>query len=615
MANKHNAILKMLAIVLASILLFCCACGQKPEPDPSKDNDVSTGTSKDENPIEPDISNDNSLDESIDESTDESSDESTDESTDESSDESTDVSDDTTTEADLTSATDSGATTENNTTVTTKSSAKDNGKVTTKSTTKNNKTTTKSATKNNKTTTKSTTKNNKTTTKSTTKNNKTTTKSTSKTNPTTKTTVNILITTTTTKTTPTSTTTVKPADTSVKGEILSMFDSSMKGKTVKFLIHYVADSNTDKLVQMYDETGVKIKFIIAEYETFGTRLTALINAKSSPDVAYFRSEQYVPMVNKSVMTDLRDYDIDLSSKVYDQELVQMFTWNGKKFGISTKNSNDANFTVMYYNKTKFDRIGQTDPGTLWKQGNWNWDTFVECAQAVNDPTGGTWGCELYDSSVYLCSGGTSIISMADGNIINNLSDQRIVDAWTFINKLHHEYKVTSGLAGAENNFATGKSAMLMGESWMWGLDNTIARTKDEWGVVPAPLAPDVKPSAIINPRGICVPLGSKDPKTGIAAYTYWTSKDTYLEGEYDDLDTETYPHWDILTLNAFYSELWNLSKIPDLSAAIIEYGGEYSRWDFSFDVFQAGMSGITTNMNKWKSAIDINIRRIMTEFS
>lgn len=602
---------KVLAILLSTLLLLCCACGQKPEPDLNNDNDVSTGTSADKNPMKPDDSTVESADMSTNEVTNESTDESVDDSSDV-TDDSTVISDDTTIEADTTVTKGENSTSKNDEKVTTKSTTKNDGRVTTKSTTKNDgRVTTKSTTKNDeKITTKST---NKSTTKSTTKNSKPTTTSSTKTNSTGP--IIPAATTTKTKTTPTSTTTVKPADASVKGEILSMFDSSMNGKTVKFLIHYVANSETEKLIQMYDETGVKIKFIIAEYETFGTRLTALINAKSSPDVAYFRSEQYVPMVNKSVMTDLRDYDIDLSSKVFDQELIEMFTWNGKKFGISTKNSNDANFTVMFYNKTKFDRIGHIDPGTLWKQRNWNWNTFVECAQAVNDPTNGTWGCELYDSAVYLCSGGVSIISMADGNIINNLTDQRINNAWTFINKLHHEYKVTTGLAGAENNFVAGKSAMLMGESWMWGINEPISQTKDEWGVVPAPLAPDVKTSAIINPRGICVPLGSKSPEAGIAAYVYWTSKDTYEEGEYEDLDREKYPYVDTIAMNAFYSELWDLPKIPDLSSAIIEYGGEYSRWDFSFDIFQAGMSGINANIDKWKSAIDINIRRIMTEFS
>ena len=104
-----------------------------------------------------------------------------------------------------------------------------------------------------------------------------------------------------------------------------------------------------------------------------------------------------------------------------------------------------------------------------------------------------------------------------------------MDAWTFINKLHHEYKVTTALAGADKNFAAGKSIMMMGESWMWNTPEPVTTTKDEWGVVPAPLAPGVKPSAIINPRGACVPIGARNPELGLAVYTYWTSKDNYTD--------------------------------------------------------------------------------------
>lgn len=420
---------------------------------------------------------------------------------------------------------------------------------------------------------------------------------------------------TTNKTQATTSTTAKPIDKTVKEKVLSLFNDSMKGKTVSFLIHYTAESDTDKLKQMEAETGVKIKFQIAEYETFGTRLSALINASSSPDVAYFRSEQYAPMVNKDVILDLRETKFNLDLDIFDTELMDIFTWNGKRLAVTTKNSADGNFTVCYYNKTIFDRVGATDPGTLWQQGKWNWDTFLQCAQAVNDPASGRWGCELYDSSVFLCSGGVGIITMGDGFITNNLSDSRIVNAWTFINKLHHEYKVTTGLAGAEENFATGKSAMLIGESWMWGTSNPIATTKDEWGVIPAPCAPGVTPSAIINPRGACVPIGARNPEAGLAAYVYWSSNDTYESKATTEDDKDLYPHHDRVALDAFYSSLWDMPKIADLSSGVIEYGGEYDRWTFSFDVFQSGMSGINSTMDKWKSAIDVCIKRIMTEFS
>ena len=81
------------------------------------------------------------------------------------------------------------------------------------------------------------------------------------------------------------------------------------------------------------------------------------------------------------------------------------------------------------------------------------------------------------------------------------------------------------------------------------------------------------------------------------------------------MDKELCPYLDKGALKNFYSDLWELPKIADLSYGVIEYGGEYTRWQFSFDIFQAGMSGINSTIDKWKSVIDVCIKRIMTEFS
>ena len=188
---------KILALLLAvtMLLALCVGCGQKPEPDPSADNDVSTGTSVDENPVEPDESDEEPVESTDDTDTTEST-ESTEESTD-----TTDVSDDTTAaDNDTTTAADK---------TTTKASADKTEKTTTKaSADKTEKTTTKaSAGKTEKTTTKSSAKTEKTTTKSSAKTEKTTTKTSTKTNSTTtvtttKTTTTKVTTTTTTRFTP-----------------------------------------------------------------------------------------------------------------------------------------------------------------------------------------------------------------------------------------------------------------------------------------------------------------------------------------------------------------------------------------------------------------------------
>ena len=246
-ARVRSAFVMLMACVLTAALLLTSACGKQPEPDTSIPGDVSTGSTT----TESNGSDSNST---------------------------TDIGGD--------STTDSGVDPTGSTVAT--SDPIDSDATVADTTVTNNVDDTGSSSRN------------------TSGNNRTTTKPTKSSNtPTSSGSGGILVSKTTTSTTGKtgSTTTQRPQDQSRKGQILSLFDESMRGKTANFLIHYVYDSESLKMQQMYEETGVKVKFIIAENNTFGSRLAALINARSAPDVVYFNSEQYAPLVNKGVMTD------------------------------------------------------------------------------------------------------------------------------------------------------------------------------------------------------------------------------------------------------------------------------------------------------------------------
>ncbi len=193
---------KLLAVTTAILMLLCCltACGQKPEPDPGKDNDVSISTGTDDNSeVLPDDSTDDSTDESLDatDATDDSLD-----ATDESTDSTDEVSDDTTTVADKTTkSTTKSSVADKTTKCTTKSSVADK---TTKSSSKNDKTT-KSSTTPSKITTTTAATSSKVLTPDSTTTKKPTTQSTGTTKSTKKT-ITVKTTTTTTTTAPTTTT-------------------------------------------------------------------------------------------------------------------------------------------------------------------------------------------------------------------------------------------------------------------------------------------------------------------------------------------------------------------------------------------------------------------------
>ena len=422
-------------------------------------------------------------------------------------------------------------------------------------------------------------------------------------------------TTTTTKKTSITTVTAPPADLTVKEQILDLFDSSMSGKTISFLCGWKqGDDEKRKLETLQKETGVKVRWLVAEGTDYGTRLSSYINAGQSPDLALLDSLTYPNLVIKGCYQDLSVAGIDLNNKLFDTDLMEDMKWNDKNYALIVKNSENNHFNIVFYNKSIFKRLNVTDPGVLWEQGNWNWDTFLSCAQATNDPNSGVLGCELYRPQDFLMTSGIGIVSVGNGTITNNLGDSRILEAWTFINKLYYEYKVTESTAGAENNFASGKSAMMLGQTWQANVGGIITvEMEDEWGVVPFPCKKGVN-VAIINPRGAAIPIGAKNPKAALATFTYYVSSDTGTFGEGFD-NIENAGNYDRNAFNAVRRAMWEMEKVSDTSEGLITYGGNYNIWEFGAEVTSSGMSGINTSINKWKSAIDICIRQIMTEFS
>ncbi|MBQ4332693.1 MAG: extracellular solute-binding protein [Clostridia bacterium] len=420
--------------------------------------------------------------------------------------------------------------------------------------------------------------------------------------------------TTTTKTEKTTTTQHK-TDENVKDKILALFDSSMKGKTVIVLSGW--DQGTDekaKMDELMAATGIKVSWKVANNAEYGTRLSALINASASPDLALLNASGYPSMVIKNFFQDLSVTGIDTTSDLFDQQLMQAFTWNGKQYSLVLKNSEYTGLYFTFYNKSMFSKLGVTDPGTLWRQGNWNWDTFLECARKTADLENNRLGVDFYGAESFLMTSGLPIVTVGDGDITNNLEDPRIVESWTFINKLHHEYKVTAATVECFAVFANGGSAMLLGDSWLANAGDTICSTMtDKWGVVPFPMKKGLENLTPVTPGGGAIPIGARNPKMGAGVWAYWCSYDTGMLGSgKPEGTTGAYTRDEI---NEVKRAIWECDKIANMGQGVLEYGGEYSHWDFGYEIWYAGLSGVQSSIGKWKGAIDVNIKRIMTEFS
>ncbi len=126
-------------------------------------------------------------------------------------------------------------------------------------------------------------------------------------------------------------------------------------------------------------------------------------------------------------------------------------------GISTKTMQDSYWggsyrciaprgavNVLWYNETMAKELNLSDPHTLWKQGNWNWNTFADFLRSV--PAKNPDGKPLYaynqctSDMMYswpLTNGVHPVqhdTTTATPALINNFGNAKALDAWKFISE-------------------------------------------------------------------------------------------------------------------------------------------------------------------------------------
>ncbi|MCH3958170.1 MAG: extracellular solute-binding protein [Selenomonas sp.] len=129
--------------------------------------------------------------------------------------------------------------------------------------------------------------------------------------------------------------------------------------------------------------GITVEVQLIPWNQYWTKLEASATSDTMPDVFWMHSQSFVRYASNDMLMDLTDKtkgDIDLAN--YPQDLVKMYTYNGKVYGVPK----DYDTVALWYNKTMFDAKGLAYPDETW-----DWNKLVETAQKLNDPDNGVYG--------------------------------------------------------------------------------------------------------------------------------------------------------------------------------------------------------------------------------
>lgn len=356
----------------------------------------------------------------------------------------------------------------------------------------------------------------------------------------------------------------------------------------------------------------KVTFIYSPYSEKQGKLAAMLAAGTPPD--FYQPIDGFPQFAVNEYAQPIDDLIDLKDPVWKdvKDAYDATEWKGKhNFIITEKGPQD----VCWYNKTLFENNGLDTPYDLYKQGNWNWDTFREAAVSLTQDTDGDkvidqWGYSSGPEALIMTTGKDLVkIDGKSGTIENNLKDNDVVKAFTFFQEsgpAKHNI-IQPDLNAYMNDFAKGKVAMFIGATWADTVWWKELMKKGECSFVPAPKYPDSADYYVGGSATIwMIPKGAVNPQ-GAAAFATELRK-AQMDPEvqkFADNENVKERGWQDQELE-MNTELKKLKYTYSFFAGVGNIGSDrYSMW---YELRVAGtpvQTAIEKHFNVWNSEIDI----------
>lgn len=221
--------------------------------------------------------------------------------------------------------------------------------------------------------------------------------------------------------------TVANADSLSLEQLVAKMPSSLRGTTVTVCSwNPVTDvTDADKVVAKFEkQTGIKVKWNQIAYEEYDTKLTGLINSKKAPDVIRYIAPAPSRMYLCQDLETATGYDF--KGDIWDSRATSSYSYKGKIYGASLKNSLNQQPTAVFYRPSQIKRYKLEDPYNLWKSGKWTYDKFKEMCRAFKQEVGhAAW----MTSAVldYLWLNDIDLITFDGTKYKNNLSDPKVIN--------------------------------------------------------------------------------------------------------------------------------------------------------------------------------------------
>jgi multiple sugar transport system substrate-binding protein len=268
----------------------------------------------------------------------------------------------------------------------------------------------------------------------------------------------------------------------------------------------------EELLAKYTEENpnVTVEVLTIPFSEYQQKISILKAGGATPDVLWLADVMIAQFLNTDQLTDISALQTDKDYNFGDinKNLLEPVTKDGKYYGVpfSTPPS------LLYYNKTMFEKNNIPTPTELYKAGNWNFETFLSSAKAISDKNTGTYGVIMnkgnwkkwYFSVADFVWGFGGDVFNKDGTefTLNSEAGRKGVQMFydmIFTNEVHPK-------PGDQTTFESGKIGMF--SDTLAYIKTASAITDFEWDIIPMPAGPE-----------------STNVRTGFAAYVMFDEED------------------------------------------------------------------------------------------
>lgn len=305
-------------------------------------------------------------------------------------------------------------------------------------------------------------------------------------------------------------------------------------------------------------------------ENYEQKVQTMISSKTGPDImqvaenvnVYASKKQLVPIDDL-----LAESGLDLEATF--GPVGANYTWDGATYGVPDR----SGAMVLYYNKDLFDEAGVEYP-----TADWDWDTFLEVAKALTDPSKGQFGY----GGVGWWPQWFSLVAQNGGNVLDpetgapGVNSPEAVEALQFAHDLYFTHKVAptevdySNMGpemGADGAFQQGLVAM--NSTGFWAVGGNAGIEGLNWDIAPFFHGAESAVSAFGS--ALVIPTAAKNPKGSFEIIQFLTS----LEGQTPiaDAGQDVPANLELQQSDAFLDPDWleadvNLQAFPDSAEMI-----------------------------------------------